>query len=77
MIRNNIKGRTITLKYKTSNFTNHTRSRTLTYYTNSYSDIYSNCKELLEEENIEVEIRLIGVTISSFKEDKIEQLSLF
>ena len=77
MIRNNIKGRTITLKYKTSNFTNHTRSRTLTYYTNSYSDIYSTCKELLEEENIEVEIRLIGVTISSFKEDKIEQLSLF
>lgn len=75
--RKNIKGRTITLKYKTYNFINHTRSRTLPYYTNSYSDIYNTCKEILEEENINVSIRLIGVTVSSIKENKIEQLSLF
>lgn len=77
LINKNIYGKTITVKYKTESFVNHTRSKTLNYYTNDFNEIYSTCKEIIENENIKENIRLIGVTISSFKENTIEQLSLF
>lgn len=75
--RNNIKGKTITLKYKTSNFTSFTRSKTLTHYINSYDAIKSVAIEMLNEIILKEKLRLIGLTISSFKEGKIEQLTLF
>ena len=76
LINKNIYGKTITVKYKTESFVNHTRSKTLNYYTNDFNEIYSTCEEIIENENITENIRLIGVTISSFKEDTIEQLTL-
>jgi len=75
--RNNLKGKTITLKYKTSNFTNYTRSKTLNHYISSYDDIRKIANELLGEISLQEKLRLIGLTISSFKENKIEQLTLF
>ena len=75
--RNNLKGKTITLKYKTSNFTNYTRSKTLNHYISSYDDIRKIANELLGEISLQEKLRLIGITISSFKENKIEQLTLF
>ncbi|MBS5949047.1 MAG: DNA polymerase IV [Clostridium sp.] len=77
LINKNIYGKTITVKYKTESFVNHTRSKTLNYYTNDFNEIYSTCEEIIENENITENIRLIGVTISSFKENTIEQLTLF
>lgn len=77
LINKNIYGKTITVKYKTESFVNHTRSKTLNYYTNDFNEIYSTCEEIVENENIKENIRLIGVTISSFKENTIEQLTLF
>ena len=70
-------GRTITLKYKTGEFQNHTRSKTLSKYIQSFEDIYEVGCELLEETPIEEEIRLIGLSISSFREEKEVQLKLF
>lgn len=70
-------GKTITLKYKTSSFENHTKSRTLLSYTNSEEDIYKVSCELLDEEVFLEPWRLIGLSVSSFKEEKVEQLSLF
>lgn len=75
--RRNIKGKTITVKYKTASFINHTRSRTILYYTNDPIEVYNVCKEILEDEELDEDIRLIGVSVSSFQEPKIEQLSLF
>lgn len=75
--RRGLKGKTITVKFKTSSFINHTRSRTLLHYTNDAEEIYNVCKEILQEEELKEELRLIGVSISSFQEPKIEQLSLF
>jgi len=72
-----ILGKTVTLKYKTSSFESHTKSKTLNNYIGTFEEIYKVCTELLESENLEVELRLIGVSISSFKEDKMEQLKLF
>lgn len=77
LLKNNMQGKTITMKYKTNDFQNHTRSKTLNYYTNNFEDIYNTCREILYGEEINKGIRLIGVTISSFKENTIQQLSLF
>ena len=73
----NMMGKTITLKYKTGEFENHTRSKTLNKYIYTSEDIYSVCRELLELEDLKDELRLIGLSVSSFKETEIEQLSLF
>jgi DNA polymerase IV len=77
LLRDNVEGKTITVKYKTSDFQSHTRSKTLNYYTNNFKDIYNTCREILENEEITQGIRLIGISISSFKENTIEQLKLF
>ena len=77
LIKSNIEGKTITVKYKTENFQSHTRSKTLNFYTNNLNDIYKVCEEILNNEEINENIRLIGVTVSSFKENSVEQLTLF
>ncbi len=77
LIRQNLEGKTITVKYKTEDFQNHTRSKTLNFYTNNFEDIYKVCEEILNNEEINEYIRLIGVTVSSFKENTVEQLTLF
>lgn len=69
--------KTITVKYKTSNFQNHTRSRSLNHYTNSFSDIYRVAEDIINEEEFLESVRLIGVTVSGIKENQIEQLKLF
>ncbi|MEN8078197.1 DNA polymerase IV [Clostridioides difficile] len=75
--RKNVFIKTITVKYKTSNFESHTRSRSLNYYTNDFNTIYKVAEEIVSDENFIGGIRLIGVTVSSIKEEKIEQLKLF
>ena len=69
--------KTITFKYKTSNFENHTRSRSLNYYTNDFTTIYKVAEEIVSDEKFIGAIRLIGITVSSIKEEKVEQLKLF
>ena len=75
--RKNVYIKTITFKYKTSSFENHTRSRSLTYYTNDFSTIYKVAEEIVKDEKFIGPIRLIGITVSSIKEEKVEQLKLF
>lgn len=75
--RKNILGKTVTLKFKTKNFDSHTRSKTLNNYIGSQKEIYKIAEELLESEELKEEIRLIGVSISSFKETELQQISLF
>lgn len=77
LIRQNLEGKTITVKYKTEDFQSHTRSKTLNFYTNNFDDIYKVCEDILNNEEINENIRLIGVTVSSFKENTVEQLTLF
>ncbi|MGG7176550.1 DNA polymerase IV [Clostridium paraputrificum] len=77
LVNKKMLGKTITLKYKTKEFESHTRSKTLNNYICDSEDIYNVCKELLEAEELYDEIRLIGVSVSSFKESKVEQLTLF
>lgn len=76
LLRKNVMVKTITLKYKTENFENHTRSKTLNKYISNNEEIFEVAKELLEVENLQM-VRLIGLSASSFKENEIEQMSLF
>lgn len=73
----NVVGKTVTLKFKTKDFENHTRSRTLNNYISYHEDIFNVSKELLESEELKSNLRLIGVSISSFKEKEMEQMTLF
>lgn len=73
----NIFIKTVTVKYKTSSFKNHTRSKTLLHYINSVEDIYNVALEIIKEEELTETIRLIGLTVSSIREEKVEQLTLF
>ncbi|MBC2582085.1 DNA polymerase IV [Clostridium sp. DJ247] len=71
----NIRGKNITIKIKTASFLNHTKSKTLAHYVFSEEEIYKEACSILEELELEEKIRLIGISISSFKENRIEQLS--
>lgn len=73
----NMEGRTVTLKYKTGEFASHTRSKTLNKFIQNEEDIFNVSREILEIEELEEELRLIGISISSFKETKTEQLTFF
>jgi DNA polymerase-4 len=72
-----VSGKTLTLKIKTSSFVNHTRSKTLQHYISTKEEIFLEGCSILEELQLLEEIRLIGMSITSLKEDKIKQLSLF
>ncbi|MFU0825138.1 DNA polymerase IV [Clostridium sp.] len=73
----NVSGKTITLKIKTSSFENHTKTRTLSSYISKEEDIYKEACEILDSIELNEKIRLIGVSVSSLKENKIKQMTLF
>lgn len=72
---NGLKGRTVTVKTKTEFFEGHTKSRTLSRYIFSGEDIYNEACDILNELELKEKIRLIGLSISSFIEDGVEQLT--
>lgn len=75
--------RTITLKVKYADFTQVTRSHTGVLYLNRMEDIYEEVLKLLTKVNLEEKkIRLLGVSMSNFYEEDINnmmsrQLDLF
>ncbi len=77
LIRKKIHGRTISLKIKYSDFTVHSRSRTLSSHINSKEEIFQVAIGLLEEMYIDEEVRLIGLTVSNLITVNLKQLSLF
>lgn len=64
MKKSGVKGRTITLKLKYSDFTIHTRSRTIDPYVCLKEDFYPVVQELLHQEPIKDAVRLLGISIS-------------
>ncbi len=73
----NVMAKTITLKYRTEYFENHTRSRTLNKYICSSEEIIRESETLLNAEELSCKVRLIGISLSTFKENEAAQLSLF
>ncbi len=75
--KKNLSAKTITIKSKTAHFINHTKSKTIHHYTNSCKEIYDIGCCIFDEINLDEEIRLIGLTVSNFSDNKVKQLSLF
>lgn len=73
----NVSGKNITIKIKTASFISHTKSKTLMHFVYKEEDLYKEACGILEEIELEEKIRLIGVSVSSLKENKIEQLYMF
>ncbi|WP_346317904.1 DNA polymerase IV [Chitinophaga sp. YIM B06452] len=77
-----LKGRTVTLKIKYSDFRQITRNQSLPQGINDLETIAATAKQLLvKTDPADVKIRLLGITLSNFGEDKpvtgTAQLTLF
>lgn len=64
-------GRTITLKVKYCNFQTITRSKTFDQTINRIDDIYTSAIDLVKNININLNIRLLGLSIKKNEETKI------
>lgn len=63
--KNNVAGKTITLKIKYSDFSMHTRSKTLSYFISDKTMIFETSKNLLFKEKLSNSVRLLGISISN------------
>lgn len=75
--RENMKGKTVTLKIKTSSFENHTKSKTLNRYVDGKEEIFKEGCNILESVELHETLRLIGLSVSTLKDEEVEQLTLF
>lgn len=63
--KSDIAGKTITLKIKYSDFSLHTRSKTLSYFISTKDIIFEQSKDLLFQKKLEDSVRLIGISVSN------------
>ena len=63
--KENISGKTITLKIKYSDFTLQTRSKTLPYFISEGKLIKETAKELLYQEVLQNSVRLLGISLTN------------
>ena len=63
--KTSVAGKTVTLKIKYSDFTLHTRSKTLHYYISDKDLIFETAKDLLFQEKLSNSVRLLGISISN------------
>lgn len=69
--------KTLTIKIKYADFTQHTYSHSLPAPTDQYRIFYTAMHELLQTIKLEQPVRLIGVTLSNLTDNKAVQLSFF
>lgn len=68
--KQNLTGKTVTLKIKYSDFTQQTRSMTFAYYMSDTDIILDIAKQLLYQEKLKNSVRLIGVSLSNLNTDE-------
>ena len=64
------KGKTITLKIKYSDFTQQTRSKTVTSYMSKKKEFFPIVKELLFQEKLKNSVRLLGISFGNLNTNK-------
>ncbi len=65
LLRQNLAGKTVTLKIKYSDFTQQTRSKTLPYFIANKSLLLETAKELLYQERMKNSVRLLGISLTN------------
>ena len=68
--KNKLAGKTITLKIRYSDFSLHTRSKTLPYFISDKNLLLENSKELLLQGPLENSVRLLGISLSNLNTEK-------
>jgi DNA polymerase-4 len=63
--KHNISGKTVTLKIKYSDFSQHTRSKTLPYFISDRGLIFEVVRDLLYQERMKNSVRLLGISLSN------------
>ena len=74
--KNQVAGKTITLKIKYSDFTLQTRSKTLPYYINDKSIILETTKDLLYQDTLNNSVRLLGISLSNLNTENAKKKPL-
>lgn len=77
MKRKGVEAKTITVKFKTKDFEGHTRSKTLSIAVSRAEEIYDEALRILEQIDLDKEIRLIGLSMSSLVPLEERQTTLF
>jgi DNA polymerase-4 len=70
LVRNNVKGKTVTVKLKFSDFTQQTRSKTLPEFVNLKSEFYPVVVELIRQETPKEAVRLLGISITKLDSEE-------
>ncbi len=68
--KNNLSGKTVTLKIKYSDFTQQTRSKTLPYFIADKGLILEAVKELLYQDRMKDSVRLLGISMSNLNTEE-------
>lgn len=68
-----VAGKTVTLKIKYSDFSLHTRSKTLPYFVSRKDIILETAKELLYQEKMKESVRLLGISLSNLNTEQSEK----
>jgi len=63
--KNQIAGKTVTLKIKYSDFTLQTRSKTLPYFISDKALLFETTRELLFQERMKDSVRLLGISLNN------------
>lgn len=72
MLKSNTKGKTITLKIKYGDFTQQTRSKTISDYIQHKKDFMPIVKELLYQDTLKSSVRLLGISFANLDTEKKE-----
>ena len=77
MIKTSNKGKTVTVKIKYSDFTQHTRSKTIENYISKKEEFFPIIENLIYRKKMEKSVRLLGISITNlFKEKKQDEKDL-
>lgn len=71
--KSKVAGKTVTLKIKYSDFTQHTRSKTIPYFISSKELILDISKALLLQDKMSESVRLLGISLSNLNTEKKEK----
>jgi len=71
--KSKVAGKTVTLKIKYSDFTQHTRSKTIPYFISSKELILDISNALLFQEKMKESVRLLGISLSNLNTEKKEK----
>ncbi|WP_066504003.1 DNA polymerase IV [Abyssisolibacter fermentans] len=77
LTRKKLFAKTVTVKYKTIDFTIHTKSKTLDNCIQKQQEVYKVACDIIDNIKFNKDIRLIGLSVSHLDKDSIKQLSIF